>query len=82
MAVPLNSAHILSRGDSMTEQKYDATYKLGKTTVHVVGPGELSQEELDRRLKAYHLAGWSAWNSLTTEQKIAANEAAASKDSN
>ncbi|WP_100406643.1 hypothetical protein [Bacillus solitudinis] len=80
MAVPQRLPHILSRGDSMTEQKYDATYRFGKTVVHVVSPGELSQEEFDKRLKAYQRAGWSAWNSLTTDQKLSLNEAAASSE--
>ena len=82
MAVPHKLPHTLSRGDSMTEQKYDATYQLGKTVVHVVGPGELSDEELSRRLKEYYKAGWKAWDSLTPEKQKALNEeVAASEDS-
>ncbi|GAE31632.1 hypothetical protein [Halalkalibacter hemicellulosilyticus] len=60
----------------MTEQNYDATYKLGKTVVHVISPGELTPEELQKRIKDYHLAGWSAWNSLTPEQQKALNKEA------
>lgn len=54
-------------------RKYDATYKLGNTTVHVVAPPLISEEEKERRLREYYLAGWSAWNSLSVEERLRIN---------
>ena len=48
------------RGDvSMSEQKYAATYKLGKTTVHVVAPPPMTEEEKEEILRRFHEAGWA-----------------------
>jgi hypothetical protein len=40
----------------MTE-KYDATYKYGKTIVHIVAPKNQSKEEIDQIIKEWHIAG-------------------------
>lgn len=57
----------------MTERKYDATYRFGKTVVHVVAPPPMSEEELERRIAEYHRAGWAAWNSLSVEERLRIN---------
>ena len=41
----------------MKELKYDATYKLGNTTVNIVAPKNQTKEEIDQVLKEYHIAG-------------------------
>lgn len=70
-----------SRGDqSMAKQEYAATYKFGKTTVHIVAPEQLSQEEHEKRVREFHLAGWAIWNNLSVEQRLSINEAAAGKE--
>ncbi|MBU8905564.1 hypothetical protein [Desertibacillus haloalkaliphilus] len=77
MAVHLSKPHIVLRGDQqMEEKKYDATYKLGKTTVHVVAPEPMSEEERYKRVREFHLAGWSIWNDLSTEKKLELNKEA------
>ncbi|WHH58280.1 hypothetical protein [Petroclostridium sp. X23] len=38
------------RGGLM-EEKYDATYKFGNTTVNVVAPPPMTEEELQKRIK-------------------------------
>lgn len=61
MVVPIPSPHRHeSRGDStMKEQKYDATYKFGRSTVHVVAPKNVTEEQKERVLDDFHAAGWS-----------------------
>ncbi|HHW36779.1 MAG TPA: hypothetical protein GXX18_06000 [Bacillales bacterium] len=64
MAVPLPKLHMdVSRGDSFmaekTTEKYDATYNFGNTTVHVVAPPPMSREKLQKRMRAFHNAGWA-----------------------
>lgn len=41
------------------EEKYDATYHFGNTTVHIVGPPPMTEEEIDKVLDEYHKAGWA-----------------------
>jgi len=58
-----------SRGDKpMKEQKYDATYKFGKSTVHVVAPKFITEEEKEKVLNDFHNAGWAILEKLE-EQK-------------
>lgn len=60
------------RGDSM-ENKYDATYQIGKTIVHVVAPKDVSKDEMQSRIRDLHLAGWAIWNSLPREKQLEIN---------
>jgi len=60
------------RGDFM-ENKYDATYQIGKTVVHVVAPKNVCEDERKKRLRDFHLAGWSIWNSLPREKQLEIN---------
>lgn len=71
-AVHMNQRHIDVLGDCM-EKKYAATYKFGKTTVHVVAPPPMSAEEKQKRIREFHLAGWAAWNSLSVEERLKIN---------
>lgn len=51
--------------------EYDATYKFGKfgnSTVHVVAPEPKSQEEIDKILKEFHLAGWAIWEEIISKE--------------
>ena len=70
-AVPPHSLHKdISRGDEpMKEQKYDATYKFGKSTVHVVAPKLITEEEKEKILDDFHNAGWAILEKLE-EQKV------------
>lgn len=53
--------------------KYDATYKIGNTTVNIVAPKNQTEEEKEKVLDEFHAVGWSIWNSLTDEQKKETN---------
>lgn len=68
----MKDRHINVPGDDM-EQKYAATYKIGKTTVHVVAPPPMPEEEKQKVLHDFYLAGWAAWNSLTREEQLELN---------
>lgn len=35
------------------------TYKLGKTTVHIVPPPPMTKEQIEKVLDDYHRAGWA-----------------------
>ena len=61
-----------SRGDHV-EPKYAATYKFGKTTVHVVAPPPMTEEEKEKRLHEFHQAAWAAWNSLPVDTRLKLN---------
>ncbi|MED1863334.1 cell division protein FtsZ [Fictibacillus nanhaiensis] len=41
----------------MKETKYDATYKLGNTTVNIVAPKNQTKEQIDKVLEEYYSAG-------------------------
>jgi hypothetical protein len=55
------------------DKKYDATYQLGNTTVHIVAPPPLTEEEKAKRIREYYIAGWNAWNSLPVEERLRIN---------
>ena len=61
-----------SRGDRV-EPKYAATYKFGKTTVHVVAPPPMTEEELARRKREFDRACLAAWNSLPVDTRLKLN---------
>lgn len=58
----------------MEEKKYDVTYKLGKTTVHVVAPLLMTEEEKEKILSEFYTAGWAIWNSLPREVRLRINQ--------
>lgn len=73
MPVHTNTAHThSSRRDAAME--YDATYKIGKSTVHVVAPKGMSDEEIEKVMAEFHRAGWAIWNSFSTEKKQEINK--------
>lgn len=57
------------------EQQYDVTYcsKNGKSVVHVVAPPPMTAEELEKRIREFHYAGWKAWNSLSVDKRLMLN---------
>lgn len=72
-AVHINHQHINgTRGDHV-EPKYAATYKFGKTTVHIVAPPPIPEEELERRKRQFDRACLKAWNSLPVEERLKLN---------
>lgn len=68
-------------GVMMMAQKYAATYKFGKATVHVVAPPPMTQEAIDKVLADYHQAAWELWNTIPVEERLRINaEAEKAKD--
>lgn len=55
------------------EKKYAATYKFGKTTVNIVAPPPMSEAEKEKVLREIHFAAWTAWNSLSVEERLKIN---------
>ncbi|SMB95527.1 hypothetical protein SAMN00017405_0422 [Desulfonispora thiosulfatigenes DSM 11270] len=76
--VPLDHSHTYGKGDDMNTKtkKYDASYKFGNTTVHVVAPPPISDEQKEIILEEFHRAGWAIWNSLSIEEQLKLNEEA------
>lgn len=67
MAVLASAPHIdVSRGDASVEekQKYDHTYKFGRTTIHVVAPPPLTHERREQILNEFYAAGWAILRSV------------------
>lgn len=56
------------RGDPM---KYDKTYKFGQTTVHVVAPPPMTDEELEKIEKEIHKTAWSIIQRVEREKQSA-----------
>ena len=54
-------------------KEYAVTYKFGKTTVHVVAPPPMTEEEIEEVLRDFHLAGWTAWKTLSRKEQLALN---------
>lgn len=49
----------ITGGDHVEQpEKYDATYRIGRTTVHVVAPPPMTQEEIDKVLDEVYAAAW------------------------
>ena len=71
-AVHTKCPHIVNRGDGMGP-KYNATYKFGKTTVHIVAPPPISDEEKEEILREYDRAFWAAWKSLSIKERLRIN---------
>jgi hypothetical protein len=71
-AVPSNSPHIIHRGDQMEQQKYDATYRYGKTVVHIVAPKNQTKEEIDQIIKEWHIAGRAIVKEIQEKRAAAA----------
>lgn len=66
MPVPVSKPHRdSSRGDPM----YDKTYKFGNTTVHVVAPPPMTDEELEQIEKEIHEAAWAILERIEREKR-------------
>lgn len=57
------------------ERKYDATYRFpgSKAVVHVIAPPPMSEEEKEKKIRAFYKAAWAAWNSLPEEERLKIN---------
>ena len=53
--------------------KYDATYHLGNTVVHVVAPPPMSEAEKEKILREFYHHAWNAWNSMPVEERLKMN---------
>jgi hypothetical protein len=49
----------ITRGDASVKQQPDATYKIGNSTVNIFAPPPMTEEEIDKVLDDFHLAGWA-----------------------
>lgn len=58
----------------MEENKYNITYQLGKSTVHIVAPTPMTEEEKEKILFDFYTAGWAIWNSLPKEERVKINQ--------
>jgi len=57
VVVPMSTGHIHGvRGDPM---EYALTQKIGNTTVNIVAPPPLTEEEKEKILNELHYAGWA-----------------------
>lgn len=43
----------------MKTVQYDATYKIGNTTIHVVAPPPMTEEKKEKIIAELHAAGWA-----------------------
>ncbi len=50
-------------------EKYAATYKLGNSTIHIVFPPPMTQEQKEQVIRDMHLAGWAIIKKLMEEGK-------------
>lgn len=66
--VQSTSPHRILRGDHMGERKYDATYKYGNTTVHVVAPKSMSDEDKEQIIHGMHIAGWAIIDEIVDKE--------------
>ncbi|PTM59582.1 hypothetical protein [Desmospora activa] len=48
-------------------QKYDATFQIGGTTIHIVAP-QITEDERHRRLDDVQRVIWAIWRSIETEK--------------
>lgn len=55
------------------ERKYDATYHLGNTVVHVIAPPPMTEEQKQAIIADWHHAAWEAWNLLPVEERLRIN---------
>jgi hypothetical protein len=74
--VPNHHGHKIYRGDVKVVKNIDisATYKVGNTIIHIVGPQNLSEEETHKRQREFDSAGWIAWNALPVDERIKINQ--------
>lgn len=52
-----------------TSVKYDKTFTIGKTTVHVVSPPLMSQDEVSQIMNGYYSAAWSIIEELWQKEE-------------
>jgi hypothetical protein len=71
-AVHFKTPHIIHRGDQMEHQKYDATYRYGKTVVHIVAPKNQTKEEIDQIINEWHIAGRAIVKEIQEKRTAAA----------
>ena len=63
MPVPQTQQHRhLTRGDESVN--YDMTLRIGNTTVNIVAPPPMTEEEKERILDEFHAAGWAILEEL------------------
>lgn len=65
--------HIYNRGEDSMEEKYDATYYLENTIVHVVAPPSMTTAEKERVLRELYRHAWDIWNLLPVEERLRIN---------
>jgi hypothetical protein len=68
-----NEPHIHVTEVTDMERKYDATYQFGNTTVHVIAPPPMSEEEKEKILADFHQAALKIWQRLSVEEQLKLN---------
>jgi len=53
--------------------QYDATYRLGNTTVHIVAPPPMTEQQIENILAGYDRIFWCWWESLTAKDQMRIN---------
>lgn len=51
------------------KNKYDIIYKFGNTTVHVVAPSIITEDEKQKIIKEYEQIGWEIWQEILGKEK-------------
>ncbi|RAV22221.1 hypothetical protein [Paenibacillus contaminans] len=65
MAVlPFKQHRHIWRGDPDMEKNYAKTYTIGNSTIHIVAPPPMTEEQKERILDDYHAAGWKIIDEL------------------
>jgi hypothetical protein len=59
--------------NAQEKPKYDATYHLGNTVVHVVAPPPMTEEAKEKILRELYHHAWNAWNLLSVEERLKIN---------
>lgn len=72
-AVPRRGKHMIHRGDDGMPPKYAATYQFGKSTVNIVAPQPMTEEEEKKLWDEIYRAAWACWETIPREKQMQIN---------
>ncbi|SFL33018.1 hypothetical protein [Pelosinus propionicus] len=55
------------------EEKYDATYYLENTIVHIISPIYMTEAEKEKVLCEFYRQAWNIWNLLPVKERLRIN---------
>ena len=64
----------ITRGDASMDERKVHTLKLGRTTVHIVEPSPMSEEQIHKVLADLHAAGWAIIDELIQKAETEGRE--------